>query len=115
MVTPNSKIATWKSRTVISNATILPIEDQEWPLRVQPLPVRGRELVPKDRAQQLFRSPSRFGSLPGNGTLAVQNVFNLDVPMIMGTVMFSAMVGVGADLVVDILYRWIDARIQAAQ
>ena len=69
-----------------------------------------RKIVPNN----FFRSPSRFGSLPGNGTLAVQNVFNLDVPMIMGTVMFSAMVGVGANLVVDILYRWIDARIQAA-
>ncbi len=54
-------------------------------------------------------------ALPGIGTLAVQSVFNLDVPMIMGTVMFSAAIVVGANLVVDILYQWIDPRIKQAQ
>jgi len=41
-------------------------------------------------------------------------VFNLDVPVIMGTVMFSAVIVVVANLVVDVLYRWIDPRIKAA-
>jgi peptide/nickel transport system permease protein len=45
-------------------------------------------------------------ALPGIGTLAVQSVFDLDVPVIMGTVLFSAVVVVLANLVVDILYRW---------
>jgi len=53
-------------------------------------------------------------ALPGIGTLAVQSVFNLDVPMIMGTVMFSAALVVGANLLVDALYRWIDPRIKSA-
>jgi len=53
-------------------------------------------------------------ALPGIGTLAVQSVFNLDVPVIMGTVMFSAVIVVAAKLVVDVLYRWIDPRIKAA-
>ncbi len=53
-------------------------------------------------------------ALPGIGTLAVQSVFNLDVPIIMGTVLFSAVAVVAANLVVDILYRWIDPRIKAA-
>src|SRR5215469_1175309 len=53
-------------------------------------------------------------ALPGIGTLAVQSVFNLDVPMIMGTVLFSATMVVCANLVVDALYRWIDPRIRAA-
>jgi ABC-type dipeptide/oligopeptide/nickel transport system permease component len=53
-------------------------------------------------------------ALPGIGTLAVQSVFNLDVPVIMGTVLFSAALVVGANLVVDALYRWIDPRIRAA-
>ncbi len=53
-------------------------------------------------------------ALPGIGTLAVQSVFNLDVPMIMGTVLFSAVLVIGANLIVDILYRWIDPRIKAA-
>ena len=53
-------------------------------------------------------------ALPGIGTLAVQSVFNLDVPVIMGTVMFSATLVVATNLAVDILYRWIDPRIKAA-
>jgi peptide/nickel transport system permease protein len=53
-------------------------------------------------------------ALPGIGTLAVQSVFSLDVPVIMGTVMFSAVIVVAANLVVDVLYRWIDPRIKAA-
>ena len=51
-------------------------------------------------------------ALPGIGTLAVQSVFNLDVPIIMGTVIFSAVIVVAANLVVDVLYRWIDPRIK---
>ena len=53
-------------------------------------------------------------ALPGIGTLAVQSVFNLDVPMIMGTVLFSATMVVTANLIVDVLYRWIDPRIKAS-
>jgi peptide/nickel transport system permease protein len=53
-------------------------------------------------------------ALPGIGTLAVQSVFNLDVPMIMGVVLFSALIVVGANLAVDVAYRWIDPRIKAA-
>jgi oligopeptide transport system permease protein len=53
-------------------------------------------------------------ALPGIGTLAVQSIFDLDVPVIMGTVLFSAVVVVVANLVVDLLYRWIDPRIKSA-
>ena len=44
----------------------------------------------------------------GIGTLAVQSVFNLDIPVIMGTVLFSATLVVIANLIVDVSYRWID-------
>jgi len=54
-------------------------------------------------------------ALPGIGTLAVQSVYNLDVPVIMGTVNFSALVVVGCNLVVDMLYRWMDPRVRSAQ
>ncbi len=50
-------------------------------------------------------------ALPGIGTLAVQSVFNLDIPMIMGTVLFAATLVVGANIAVDFVYRWIDPRI----
>jgi len=53
-------------------------------------------------------------ALPGIGTLAVQSVFNLDPPVIMGTVLFSATLVVGANWVVDLLYGLIDPRIRSA-
>ena len=52
-------------------------------------------------------------ALPGIGTLAVQSVFNLDPPMIMGTVLFSGALVVGANWVVDLMYGWIDPRIKS--
>ena len=53
-------------------------------------------------------------ALPGIGSLAVQSVFNLDVPMIMGAVLVSGALVIAANLIVDLLYRWIDPRIKAA-
>ncbi len=49
---------------------------------------------------------------PGLGRLAVDAVFNQDVPMIMGIVEFSAVLVVGANLVVDLLYAIVDPRIR---
>jgi peptide/nickel transport system permease protein len=50
---------------------------------------------------------------PGIGTLAWQAVQNIDLPMIMGTVLFSALCIVVANVLVDLVYRWIDPRISA--
>jgi peptide/nickel transport system permease protein len=52
-------------------------------------------------------------ALPGIGTLAVQSVFNLDPPMIMGTVLFTGALVVGANWAVDLMYGWIDPRIKS--
>ena len=49
---------------------------------------------------------------PGIGRLAFEAIFNLDIPLIMGTVLFSAFLVVVANLVVDILYAWVDPRIR---
>lgn len=49
---------------------------------------------------------------PGIGSLAVNSVLNLDVPMIMGTVLFSAFLVVVAGILIDIVYRLIDPRIR---
>src|SRR5438477_3629187 len=51
---------------------------------------------------------------PGLGRLAVQAVFNLDIPLVAGTVLFSAVLVLVADLVVDLLYGVIDPRVQRA-
>ena len=62
------------------------------------------------------------------GVLFIENVFALPghrharrakrlqsrPPMIMGTVLFSATLVVGANWVVDLLYGWIDPRIKSA-
>jgi len=49
---------------------------------------------------------------PGLGRLAVQAVFSLDVPVMAGTVLFSAILVLLANLVVDLLYGVIDPRVQ---
>ncbi|MFC4456234.1 ABC transporter permease [Deinococcus sonorensis] len=48
---------------------------------------------------------------PGIGTLAWQAVQNIDLPMIMGTVLFSALCIVLANILVDLIYSWVDPRI----
>jgi peptide/nickel transport system permease protein len=49
---------------------------------------------------------------PGIGRLAFEAIFNLDIPLIMGTVLFAAFLVVLANLAVDLLYAWIDPRIR---
>jgi peptide/nickel transport system permease protein len=51
-------------------------------------------------------------ALPGLGELSLQAVLNLDVPMIMGTVLFAALLVVAANLIVDFVYGLIDPRIK---
>jgi peptide/nickel transport system permease protein len=52
-----------------------------------------------------------FG-LPGVGRLAIQAINNRDYPMIQGTVMLVAISFVFVNLIVDILYIYIDPRIR---
>jgi peptide/nickel transport system permease protein len=49
---------------------------------------------------------------PGIGRLAYEAIFSLDVPLIMGTVMFSAFLIVIANLAVDLMYAYLDPRIR---
>jgi peptide/nickel transport system permease protein len=51
-------------------------------------------------------------ALPGLGALSVQAVLDLDVPMIMGTVLFGAVMVVAANLLVDGVYRLVDPRVK---
>ncbi len=53
-----------------------------------------------------------FG-IPGIGGLAWRAIRQRDLPMVMGTVLFAAAFIVLANLVVDMLYRWLDPRIGA--
>ncbi|MBI4515882.1 MAG: ABC transporter permease [Deltaproteobacteria bacterium] len=49
---------------------------------------------------------------PGLGRLAVDAVFNQDIPLIMGTVQFGAVLVVAVNLALDLVYRLIDPRIR---
>ena len=52
-----------------------------------------------------------FG-LPGVGRLTFVALQNLDLPMILGTVMYSAVFVVLANAVVDVLYAALDPRVR---
>jgi peptide/nickel transport system permease protein len=49
---------------------------------------------------------------PGMGKLAVDAVRNVDVPLILGTVLFTALVVVVSNIVTDLVYALVDPRIR---
>lgn len=49
---------------------------------------------------------------PGLGSQAVQAILNLDIPVVLGTVLFSATLVVLANVVVDLLYARLDPRLR---
>jgi peptide/nickel transport system permease protein len=51
-------------------------------------------------------------NIPGIGRLAFESIENSDLPMIQGTVLFGAFFIVMANLIVDILYAFIDPRVR---
>ena len=52
-----------------------------------------------------------FG-LPGLGRTAIESITNFDLPVIQGIVVFGAIAIIVLNLMVDILYAWIDPRIR---
>ncbi|TMJ95292.1 MAG: ABC transporter permease subunit, partial [Actinobacteria bacterium] len=54
-----------------------------------------------------------FG-LPGVGFLTYQSLQNLDLPVIMATVIYGAFFIVLANAIVDVGYAWLDPRIRPA-
>ena len=53
-------------------------------------------------------------SLPGLGRTAVQALQNYDIPTVMGVIVFSTIVIIVFNLIVDLLYAVIDPRIRLA-
>ncbi len=49
---------------------------------------------------------------PGIGRLAVQSVFERDYPLIQGIVLFAAVIYVVINLVVDMMYKFLDPRVK---
>jgi peptide/nickel transport system permease protein len=51
-------------------------------------------------------------NIPGVGRLAYDGIINSDLPVIQGTVLFGAFFLVIANLVVDVLYAYLDPRVR---
>lgn len=51
-------------------------------------------------------------ALPGIGRLALQSIFNRDYPVLQGVVLFVAVINVVFNLVIDILYRYLNPKIE---
>ena len=64
-----------------------------------------------ERASGAVITESIF-SIPGIGRLAVDAISNRDMPLLQGTVLFTAVLIIGGNLVADILYSVIDPRIR---
>ena len=54
----------------------------------------------------------RVFNIPGVGTLAYDSIQNADLPMIQGTVLLGAFFIIFANLVVDVLYAFLDPRVR---
>jgi peptide/nickel transport system permease protein len=53
-------------------------------------------------------------SLPGLGRTAIQALNNYDIPTVQGVIVFATIVIIGFNLIVDLLYAWVDPRIRLA-
>ncbi|MEA2423469.1 MAG: peptide/nickel transport system permease protein [Thermoleophilaceae bacterium] len=53
-------------------------------------------------------------NIPGIGRLAYDSIQNSDLPMIQGTVLIGALFIISANLIVDVLYAFIDPRVRYA-
>jgi peptide/nickel transport system permease protein len=53
-------------------------------------------------------------SLPGLGRTSIQALFNYDTPTVQGVIVFATVAIIFFNLIVDLLYAWIDPRIRLA-
>ena len=51
-------------------------------------------------------------SWPGIGRLAYESILNRDFPVMQGVILFMTTLYILANLIVDILYAWVDPRIR---
>jgi peptide/nickel transport system permease protein len=50
-------------------------------------------------------------NIPGIGRFAVQSIANQNLPVILGTTVVAATFVIAANLIVDIVYAWLDPRV----
>ena len=91
-----------------------PVEELEDPAHRPEHRAGGRQVPHPDVAELMsgvVLTETVF-NWPGLGRLAVQSVFSLDVPVMAGTVLFSAVLVLVCNLLVDLLYGVMDPRVQ---
>ncbi|NIO07984.1 MAG: ABC transporter permease subunit, partial [Deltaproteobacteria bacterium] len=49
---------------------------------------------------------------PGVASLLLEGIYARDYPIVQGSVLIIALTYVGINLIVDILYKWLDPRIK---
>jgi peptide/nickel transport system permease protein len=49
---------------------------------------------------------------PGIGLLAINSILSLDFPMIQGTVLFTAVIFIIVNMIVDIIYAFLDPKVK---
>jgi len=49
---------------------------------------------------------------PGIGLLAINSILSLDFPMIQGTVLFTAVIFIIINMLVDIVYAFLDPKVK---
>jgi ABC-type dipeptide/oligopeptide/nickel transport system permease component len=50
--------------------------------------------------------------IPGIGVFMVNSTLSRDYPMVLGLVLLYAVILIGLNLLVDLLYRWLDPRLR---
>jgi peptide/nickel transport system permease protein len=53
-------------------------------------------------------------ALPGLGGLAIRAVLDRDIPVIQGVVLFTTVLVVMTNLLVDLLYGWLNPKVRSA-
>jgi peptide/nickel transport system permease protein len=51
-------------------------------------------------------------NIPGMGRLAVNSVINQDYPYVQGVILFTTIIVVASNLIVDVSYGWLDPRVR---
>jgi ABC-type dipeptide/oligopeptide/nickel transport system permease component len=80
------------------------------PLAIRPVLSYGGPLL-ADLLTGSFVVENIF-QIPGIGVFMVNSTLSRDYPMVMSLVLLYAVILIGLNLVVDLLYRWLDPRIR---
>ena len=74
--------------------------------------ILGMDIGARPRRRHLHRE--RSTACPGSGSRSLISYQNFDLPVILGIVVFATLCIIVFNLIVDLLYAWVDPRIRLA-